>query len=83
MEDREEITRRVFEVIVEHFNDFRNSLDLDTKFYDDLNCDSLDVVELVMDLEDEFSVVIPDDALDSIKTIGGMITYIGTALELQ
>jgi acyl carrier protein len=43
---------------------------------DDLKADSLDIVELVMALEDEFDVKIPDEDYDKIKTVGNAITYI-------
>ena len=43
---------------------------------DDLGADSLDVVDLVMDLEDAFSIEIPDEAMADIKTIGDIVTYI-------
>ncbi|MDA1164505.1 MAG: acyl carrier protein [Planctomycetales bacterium] len=47
-----------------------------SSFVDDLKADSLDVVELVMEFEDEFGITIPDDDYDKIKTVGDAITYI-------
>ncbi|MBL6705975.1 MAG: acyl carrier protein [Planctomycetaceae bacterium] len=48
----------------------------ESSFVDDLKADSLDVVELVMEFEDEFGITIPDDDYDKIKTVGDAITYI-------
>ena len=47
-------------------------------FVDDLGADSLDVVELVMGLEDEFNVQIPDEDVEKIKTVGAVVSYIYT-----
>ena len=63
--------------IVERFlginpSDYTN----ESKFVEDLSCDSLDMVELVMECEREFGVSIPDDALQSIKTVQDLIDYI-------
>ncbi|MCH2142294.1 MAG: acyl carrier protein [Phycisphaerales bacterium] len=48
----------------------------DTSFANDLNADSLDTVELVMEFEDEFETSIPDDQAESIQTVGQAIDYI-------
>ncbi len=48
----------------------------ESSFVDDLKADSLDVVELVMEFEDEFEMTIPDDDYDKIRTVGDAITYI-------
>ncbi len=47
-----------------------------SSFVDDLKADSLDVVELVMEFEDEFEITIPDDDYEKIRTVGDAITYI-------
>lgn len=47
-----------------------------SSFVDDLKADSLDIVELVMALEDEFDIKIPDEDYDKIKTVGDVIKYI-------
>ena len=49
---------------------------LDTKIADDLGADSLDVVELLMAIEDEFDVEIPDEEIEKLKTIGDVVEYI-------
>ena len=47
-----------------------------TSLSDDLDIDSLDLVDLVMSLEDEFSVELPDEALADMKTVGDIVRYI-------
>ena len=51
-------------------------MSLDTKIAEDLGADSLDVVELLMSIEDEFEVEIPDEEIENLKTIGDVVEYI-------
>lgn len=51
-------------------------LSLETSFTNDLNADSLDTVELVMELEDQFDVSIPDEEAEKIQTVGQAVSYI-------
>lgn len=55
-----------------------DSINEETSFRDDLNADSLDLVELIMALEDEFDLEIEDDEVDSIKTIEDALEFIKT-----
>lgn len=55
----------------------------DTSFIDDLNADSLDTVELVMELEDEFDMSIPDEEAEKLKTIGDAVEYVEKQLEAK
>ncbi len=71
---------KVKEIISEQFNVEEDSIHLDTSFRDDLNADSLDLVELIMGLEDEFDLQIEDDEVDSIKTIGDAVEFIKNEL---
>lgn len=48
----------------------------DTSFVDDLNLDSLDIVELMMKMEDEFGVEIPEDEAENLKSVKDVITYL-------
>ncbi|MGN9164039.1 acyl carrier protein [Tissierellaceae bacterium HCP3S3_D8] len=75
------ILNKVKEIISEQFNIDEDDLELDTSFRDDLNADSLDLVELVMGLEDEFGLEIGDDEVESIKTIGDAVDFIKNALD--
>ncbi len=49
---------------------------MDTNIADDLGADSLDVVELLMSIEDEFDVEIPDEKIESLRTVGSVVDYI-------
>lgn len=70
------IKNKVIELIATQFNLDEGDVDLDTSFKDDLNADSLDLVELIMALEDEFNLEVEDEDVDSIKTVGDAIDYI-------
>ncbi len=48
----------------------------ETSFIDDLNLDSLDIVELMMKMEDEFGVEIPEEQAEKLKTVGDVVTYL-------
>ena len=54
----------------------QNQVKPEAKFIEDLGADSLDTVELVMELEEEFDITIPDDAAEKIQTVGQAIEYI-------
>lgn len=70
------ISEKVIALISEQFNIDEDSISLNTSFTDDLNADSLDLVELVMALEDEFGLEIDDEEVESIKTIKDAVDYI-------
>lgn len=70
------IKEKIVELIATQFNLEESEINLDTSFKDDLNADSLDLVELVMALEDEFNLEVEDEDVDSIKTVGDAIDYI-------
>jgi acyl carrier protein len=74
--EREEIFDKVAEVIVDQLNVERDDVSDESAFIDDLGADSLDLVELVMALEAEFNVSIPDEDVESIKTVADAIAYI-------
>lgn len=74
------ILEKVKEILSDQFNIEENSIDMDTSFSDDLNADSLDLVELIMGLEDEFGLEIGDDEVESIKTVGDAVEYIKSSL---
>ena len=67
---------RVIEIICEQMGQSKDKVSEETSFINDLGADSLDTVELVMELEDEFDLSIPDDAAEKIKTVGDAIRYI-------
>jgi acyl carrier protein len=74
--EREEILEKVKAVIVEQLNVEEDDVVEDAAFVDDLGADSLDIVELVMALEEEFGISIPDEDAENIKTVGDAVAYI-------
>jgi acyl carrier protein len=71
-----ETADRVKKIVVEHLGVEQDKVTEDASFIDDLGADSLDIVELVMAFEEEFSVEIPDDAAEKITTVRDAIEYI-------
>jgi acyl carrier protein len=74
--EREEIMDKVKGVIVEQLNVDEADVTEEAAFVDDLGADSLDIVELVMALEEEFGISIPDEEAENIKTVGDAVAYI-------
>ncbi len=70
------IFEKVKEVIVDQLGVEEENIKLDTSFIDDLSADSLDIVELIMTLEEEFDIQIPDDEAEKISTVGDVVEYI-------
>jgi acyl carrier protein len=70
------IEEKVRRIIEEKLSVSPDQITLSAKFAEDLKADSLDTVELVMALEDEFGLDIPDEEADKIKTVGDAIKYI-------
>jgi len=75
-----EIEQKVFQIVSEQMSVDVGELSRDTSFANDLNADSLDTVELVMELEDEFDMTIPDDDAEKLKTIGEAVDFINKSL---
>ena len=73
-----ETTDRVKKIVIEHLGVEADKVTEEASFIDDLGADSLDIVELVMAFEEEFSVEIPDDAAEKITTVKDAIDYIET-----
>lgn len=65
----EEIAPRVFRIISRQLGVYPDQIALASSFYDDIGVDSLDVLEVVMALEDEFGLTIPDEAAGEVKTV--------------
>ncbi|UCD18608.1 MAG: acyl carrier protein [Candidatus Zixiibacteriota bacterium] len=72
----DEITQKVKDIIVEQLGVDAAQVAEEAKFVDDLSADSLDTVELVMALEEEFSIEIPDEEAEKIISVGDAVNYI-------
>lgn len=70
------VMERVTDIVSEQLGVDKEKISADTSFVNDLGADSLDTVELVMELEEEFDVNIPDDAAEKIQTVGQAVEYI-------
>jgi acyl carrier protein len=74
-----EVETKVIDIVAEQMGVDKAEITRDTSFANDLNADSLDTVELVMEFEDEFETSIPDDQAEKIQTVGAAISYIVSA----
>lgn len=74
-----EIEAKVIDIVAEQMGVDKSEITRDTSFTNDLNADSLDTVELVMEFEDEFETSIPDEEAEKIQTVGLAIDYIAKA----
>lgn len=75
----QEIEAKVIEIVAEQMGADKGKINRDTSFVEDLNADSLDTVELVMEFEDEFETSIPDDQAEKIQTVGQAVDFIKQA----
>jgi acyl carrier protein len=74
----QEIEAKVIDIVAERMGQDRAKITREMSFVDDLNADSLDQVELVMELEVAFDIEIPDEQAEKIKTVGDAISLIKT-----
>ncbi len=70
------VEERVIDIVAEQLGVEKEKVTADTSFVNDLGADSLDTVELVMELEEEFDITIPDDAAEKIQTVGQAVEHI-------
>ena len=75
-----EIESKVKKIVAEQMGVSEDEITRETSFVNDLNADSLDTVELVMEFEEEFEINIPDDKAEKIQTVGEAIDYIKASL---
>lgn len=70
----------MFEKIVDKLSEYlkvdKSAITMDTNIRTDLNADSLTVVELLFALEQEYNITIPDDVVESLETVGGLVKYL-------
>lgn len=72
----EEIFDKVKNIIVEQLGAAEAEIELDSSFIDDLGADSLDIVELIMALEEEFDIEIPDEDAEKVVTVQDVVDYL-------
>lgn len=72
----EEIFEKVKKIIEEGLETESEKITMNATFTDDLGADSLDIVELIMSIEDEFGIEVPDNAAEKISTVGDVVKYI-------
>ena len=72
----EEIFNKIKDMIADNFEVDKDKITENTNFMNDLDADSIDLVEFILQLEDEFGAEIPDDEAEKIKTIGDAVSYI-------
>jgi acyl carrier protein len=76
-----DLEQRVSEIIVEQLGVSRDDIEAESSFIDDLGADSLDIVELVMAMEEEFGVEISEEDSEKLQTFGDAIAYLKEKLE--
>ena len=70
------VLEKVKAILSEQFDVEEDSITPDTNLSEDLEADSLDVVDLLMSIEDEFEIEVPDEEIENIKTVGDIVKYI-------
>ena len=76
-----DVDSRMAALIVEQLGVSKEEVSAQASFVDDLGADSLDIVELVMSMEEEFDVEIPDDYVEKMLTIGDAVSYLKERIE--
>ena len=79
--DVQAIEKKVIKIVAEQMGTDEGEITRETSFINDLNADSLDTVELVMEFEDEFDTSIPDEEAEKIQTVGAAIDFVVNTLK--
>ena len=70
------VLEKVKAILAEQFDVEEEKITAESDLQEDLGADSLDVVDLLMSIEDEFDIEIPDEEIENIKTVGALVSYI-------
>ena len=76
-----DLEQRISEIIVDQLGVSRDDIQSESSFTDDLGADSLDLVEMVMAMEEEFGVEIPEEDSEKLQTFGDVVAYLKEKLE--
>ena len=77
------IEDKIIDIVSEQMGVDKSEITRETSFVNDLNADSLDTVELVMEFEDQFELSIPDEEAEKIQTVGAAVSYVQKQMENQ
>lgn len=75
------ITDEVKEILSDQLDVNIDDINLDSKLSDDLGADSLDAIDIVMTIEDQYSIEVPDEVIESMKTVEDIVNFIETHIE--
>ena len=75
------VFEKIRKIMADQLEIEENNITLDSNLVDDLNADSLDIVELIMDVEQEFDITIPDEDLPAVATVKDIVGYIETQVK--
>ncbi len=70
------VFEKIKKILCEQLDVEEDDITMDTNIVEDLGADSLDIVDLIMSVEDEFELEVPDDQVENIKTVGDVVNYI-------
>ena len=79
--DIQAVEQKVIEIVSEQMGVDKGEIARETSFINDLNADSLDIVELIISFEEEFDIEIPDEEVENIKTVQDAVSFISKALD--
>lgn len=79
----EEIKSKLKALVVQRLGVDEEEIKEDSSFVDDLKADSLDIVELIMAIEEEFSIEIPDEEAEKLKTVSDALTYVTGKIDVE
>ncbi|ACZ19328.1 acyl carrier protein [Thermanaerovibrio acidaminovorans] len=79
----EELMSRLKEIVVDRLNVEEDQIKPEASFVEDLGADSLDIVELIMGIEEEFDIEIPDEDAEKLATVGDAINYVKAKLGVE
>ncbi|EHM10115.1 acyl carrier protein [Thermanaerovibrio velox DSM 12556] len=79
----EELMSRLKEIVMDRLNVEEDQIKPEASFVEDLGADSLDIVELIMGIEEEFDIEIPDEDAEKLATVGDAINYVKSKLGIE